>query len=72
MSTCLDAADLSGKTVLPFTTHAMSGLGTVLRDYARLAPAATLGDGLAVQGEEAADAAPDIERWLRGAGLLPE
>jgi flavodoxin len=72
MSTFLDGVDLNGKTVLPFTTHAMSGLGTVLRDYARLAPDATIGEGLAVQGEKVAEAGADVEQWVRTAGLLPE
>jgi len=70
MSTFVEGLDLSGKTVLPFTTYAMSGLGNAPRDYARLALAATIGDGLAVQGEEARDAEADIQRWLRTAGLL--
>jgi hypothetical protein len=52
MSTFVEGLDLAGKTVLPFTTHAMSRSGTRPRDYARLLPAATIGDGLAVQGEE--------------------
>jgi flavodoxin len=69
MSTFVEGVDLSGKTVLPFTTHAMSGLGTAPRDYARLAPAAIIGDGLAVQGEEVADAGAELEQWLRAARL---
>jgi flavodoxin len=72
MSTFLDGVNLSGKTLLPFTTHPMSGLGTVLRDYAQLAPTASIGEGLAVQGEEVAEAGADVEQWLRTAGLLPE
>jgi flavodoxin len=60
MSTFVEGADLGGTTIWPFTTHAMSGLGTVLRDYGRSAPGATIADGLAVQGEEVLDAAYDI------------
>lgn len=72
MSTFLDGVDLTGKVVLPFTTYAMSGLGNVPRDYAQLAPDATIGDGLAVQGEEVQDAGGDVQRWLRTAGLLTD
>jgi flavodoxin len=72
MSTFVEGLDFSGKTVLPFTTYAMSGLGTAPRDYARLAPAATIGDGLAVQGEEARDAEVDVQKWLRAVRLLQD
>lgn len=70
MSTFVEGLDLSGKTVLPFTTYAMSRLGNAPRDYARLLPASTIGDGLAVQGEEVREAGADVEAWLRAAGLL--
>ncbi|GAB4083359.1 flavodoxin [Modestobacter muralis] len=71
MSTFVEGLDLAGKTVLPFVTYAVSRLGNAPRDYAQLLPNSTLGDGLAVQGEEAGDAQADVEQWLRAAGLLP-
>ncbi|MFI6365981.1 flavodoxin [Nocardia sp. NPDC050630] len=70
MSTFTDSLDLTGKVIHPFTTHAMSGLGNTERDYAASCPGATLGEGLAVRGEEAADARADVEAWLRRIGLL--
>lgn len=72
VSTFVEALDLSGKTILPFTTHVMSGLGTVEADYAAAAPGATIGAGLAVRGEEVSEpaAATAVESWLRKAGLL--
>ncbi|MDG4825182.1 flavodoxin [Asanoa sp. WMMD1127] len=70
MSTFTEALDLSGKTLHPFTTHAMSGLGRTERDYATSCPGATLGEGLAVRGEEVTAAQPDVEAWLRRIGLL--
>jgi hypothetical protein len=48
----------------------VSALGNAPRDYARLLPAATHGEGLAVQGEEVGDAEADVEQWLSAAGLL--
>jgi hypothetical protein len=48
----------------------MSGLGTTERDYAVSCPGATLGEGLAVRGEEVTDAGPAVESWLRRIGLL--
>jgi flavodoxin len=69
MSTFTESHDFTGKDVHPFTTHAMSGLGTTERDYARTCAGATLGEGLAVRGEEARQARPEITEWLRRIGL---
>jgi hypothetical protein len=70
MTTFTEALDFSGKTVYPITTYAMSGLGTTERDYAASCRAATVGEGLAVQGEEVAAAGPEIRSWLRRNRLL--
>ncbi|HUR04609.1 MAG TPA: flavodoxin [Nonomuraea sp.] len=69
MTTFTEKLDFTGKTVLPVTTHAMSGLGATARDYAASCSGAAIGDGLAVRGEEVTDAGPDIEAWLRRTGL---
>jgi flavodoxin len=70
MSTFTEDLDFDGKTVHPLTTYAMSGLGTAERDYAASCTGATIGDGLAVRGEEVSDADAEIEAWLRRTGLL--
>ena len=70
MTTFAERLDFAGKTVFPFTTHAMSGLGTTMRDYAASCPGATIGDGLTVRGEEVGDAGAAVESWLRRIGLL--
>jgi flavodoxin len=70
MSTFTEGFDFTGKAIHPLTTYAMSGLGTTERDYAASCRGATLGEGLAVRGEEAADAGPTVESWLRRIGLL--
>jgi flavodoxin len=69
MSTFAEALDLTGKTVLPVTTHAMSGLGRAPEIYAALAPDSTIGEGLAVRGEEAAEADAQLDRWLTARAL---
>jgi len=69
MSTFAEGFDFTGKTIFPFTTHAMSGLGSSLRDYARSCPGATIREGLAVRGEEVRDAGPAVEAWVRRTGL---
>jgi len=69
MLTFVERYDFAGKTILPFTTHAMSGLGTAPQEYASAAPQATIGPGLAVRGEEVAAAGEAVAIWLRGVGL---
>jgi flavodoxin len=71
MTTFTDSYDFTGKTVHPVTTHAMSGLGTTIRDYRSSCPGATIGEGLAVKGEEVREAGADIRSWLQRTGLLP-
>ncbi|MFI9832840.1 flavodoxin [Streptomyces sp. NPDC051913] len=70
MSAFAERYDFSAKTVHPVTTHAMSGLGTTERDYAASCPGATLGEGVAVRGEEVRDADAEVRSWLRRIGLL--
>ena len=70
MSTFVEGVDLSGKTIFPFVTYAVSGLGSTIDDYTRLCPRSTISEGLAVRGEEVADARGDVEAWLRRIGLL--
>lgn len=70
MSAFAESVPLAGTTVLPVTTHAMSGLGRAFDVYSALAPAATVGEGLAVRGEEVDSAAAEVDRWLRRTGLL--
>jgi len=71
MRTFVEGVDLSDKTIFPFVTYAVSGLGRTVEDYSRLCPRSTIGDGLAVRGEEVGgDARADVESWLRKIGLL--
>ncbi|WP_433309493.1 flavodoxin [Micromonospora sp. CA-269861] len=70
MSTFTEALDLTGKNVFPLTTHAMSGLGRAVEEYTASCPGATIGEGLAVRGEEASDSEPILRAWLQRIGLL--
>ena len=70
MSTFTDRYDFRGKTVHPVTTYAMSGLGTTERDYTASCPGATIGEGLAVRGEEVRQADAEVRSWLRRIGVL--
>lgn len=65
MRTFIESVDLSGKTIHPFVTYAVSGMGTVERDYRDWCPDSRIGEGLAVQGEKVRDSGPDIDSWLQ-------
>ncbi len=65
MHTFAEAHAFTGKTVHPFVTHAMSGLGTAEADYTAACPGAEIGEGLAVQGETVrADGPAAAATWL--------
>ena len=70
MSTFLESVDLAGERLVPFVTHAVSGFGRTIDVYTDRAPGATIGEGLAVRGEEVADAGDEVDAWLRRVGLL--
>jgi 2,5-diketo-D-gluconate reductase A len=65
-----NAHDFTGKTVQPFVTYAVSGLGSTERDYAASCQGARIGQGLAVRGEEVREHRSDVEAWLSATGLL--
>ena len=69
MTTFTESHDFSGKTVHPFVTYAVSGLGSTERDYTATCPGAQIARGLAVRGEEVIQHRSDVETWLRNAGL---
>jgi len=71
MRTFVEGVDLSGKTIFPFVTYAVSSMGSTVADYTRLCPRSTIGEGLAVRGEQVRDARADVEAWLRRVRLLP-
>ncbi|PPH72072.1 hypothetical protein C5C90_14355 [Rathayibacter sp. AY1D4] len=73
LATFAEGVDLTGKTLLPFVTYAVSGLGSTNSFYRDLGTGAQLGDGLAVRGEDVAEGAPDVgtdvDQWLTASGL---
>ncbi len=69
MSTFIEGVDLGGKRVLPFVTYAVSGMAGIDQDYRDALPDSEVTEGLAVRGEDARDAAPEIEAWLEAVGL---
>lgn len=69
----LETYDFSGKTVIPFCTHAGSGLSGTQGTVENLCEGAAVEDGLAVRGKTAQedfDSAEDaVTDWLSGLGL---
>ena len=70
MNTFVDGLDLTGTTVHPFVTYAVSGLGSTERVYTEACAGAEIRPGLAVRGEEVAQQRDDVETWLRQNRLL--
>lgn len=72
----LKSYDFSGKTVIPFATHAGSGMGGSQRSIEAFAPNAQVLDGLAIRGETAQNdpdtAREEVNAWLTELGLLPQ
>ena len=73
MHTFIDQVDWSGKTLNPFVTHAVSGLGSTVRQYRDAARGARLNsNGLAIRGEDVRDAEDRAATWLRTLGLTQQ
>ena len=70
MRTFVEGVDLTGKKIFPFVTYAVSGLGRTIDVYTELCPQSTIGEGLAIRGEEALQAQSDVDLWLRSIGVL--
>ncbi len=58
--------DLSGKTVIPFTTHEGSGLASTVRDVKKAWPNADVKDGFSIYGHEVRTGRAKVEKWLKG------
>lgn len=68
--TFIERFDFTGKVVCPFNTNAVSGLGDIVKEYRDGCRGATIGEALAVRGEEVETSRPRIEEWLRNIGQL--
>lgn len=65
--TFLEGVDLSDKVVVPFTTHAGSGLGSVPSNLAAALPNSLLVEGHAVAGADVSGAHDEVTSWAQGA-----
>ena len=60
--------DLSGKTIVPFTTHEGSGLASTVSDLREAYPQADVLSGFAIYGHEVRTGKAKVEKWLKGLG----
>ncbi len=68
----LEEYDFSGKTILPFCSHGGGRFGQSLTAIAKLAPSATLLEGLAVSYSGGSRLQEDVAAWLTSSGVLSE
>lgn len=67
--TFFDEYDLSGKTIIPFTSHGSSGFSGTISSIASAEPNANvITDGFSVSRNNTPDSAGDIAEWLNGLG----
>ena len=59
------AADLKGKTVIPFTTHEGSGLANCVEDVREAFPGAVVTKGFSIYGHDVRSGKAKIEKWLK-------
>lgn len=60
----LSQYDLTGKTIIPFCTHAGYGSGNSYEEIQELCPDAVVLDGLALEAEGIDSSAEEIQSWL--------
>lgn len=65
----LESYDFSGKTILPFCSHGGGRFGQSLTAIAKLAPNATLMEGLAIEYSGGSNRNDDITTWLHDSGI---
>jgi flavodoxin len=71
VSTFLSQYDLSGKTIIPFCTHASNGgEGSSFRDMAARTPNSSHLEGLSIVGTNAKNTRQDVNAWLRRIHIL--
>lgn len=60
----LEEYDFSGKTIVPFCSHGGGRFGQSLTAIAKLAPNATMGEGLSVHYSGDSNLGSEIDNWI--------
>ena len=69
MFTFFSKYDLSGKTIIPFTTHEGSGLGNCVEDVKKAYPKADVMEGFSMYGHDVRSGKESVEKWLKKLGF---
>ena len=62
--TFLENHDFTGKVIAPFCTNEGSGLANSISDIERLAPKATISEGLSVKGSQVQESKELLRNWI--------
>ena len=65
MFTFFDKYNLNGKTIIPFSTHEGSGLGSVVEDLKTIYPNATFKEAFSIYGTETRKDLSKVDKWLK-------
>lgn len=65
MFTFFDKYDLNGKTIILFSTHEGSGLGSVVEDLKALYPNAKFKEAFSIYGHETRKDLSKVDKWLK-------
>ena len=68
MFTFFKKYDLNGKTIIPFTTHEGSGLGSCVKDVKKAYPKANVGQSFSIYGHDVRTGKERVEKWLKQLG----
>ena len=69
IATLLESYDFSGKTIMPFCSHGGGRFGQSLTAILKLAPKATLTEGLSIHYSGGSSLSKDVEKWLKKCGV---
>ncbi len=70
IATFLEEYDFSGKTIIPFCSHGGGRFGQSLTAIAKLAPDATMGEGLSIHYSGGSSLSSNVSEWLRINGII--
>ncbi len=72
MFTFFKQYDLNGKTLIPFTTHEGSGLGSCVKDLKQAYPKANVLQGFSIYGHDVRTDRDRVEKWLTKLGYTKQ
>lgn len=70
IATFLESYDFSGKTIMPFSSNGGGGLGQSVSAISKLAPGATVADGLSIHYSGGTSLPSDVAAWLDANGVV--